>query len=64
MPEELIKLWEDRADKCDKLSADQTNTYTTERLLAEADTYRLCADELRRIRKQAGASDKEKNHDI
>ena len=44
----LIKLWEDRADKCERRASDQTNEYTIERLSAEAVTYRLCADELRR----------------
>jgi len=45
MPE-LIERWERMAARYESKASDQTNAYTAERLMASADTFRLCADEL------------------
>ena len=44
---DLVHEWEGRADIYENRTANEGNTYTVERLLATADTLRLCADQLR-----------------
>ena len=49
---ELIDRWEKTADRYELNASRSTNQYTSERLLASADTFKLCADELRRASQQ------------
>ena len=52
--EDLIKLWEKRADRNEMRASDyySTRTELAEMLTAEAYVYKLCADELRRKLKE------------
>lgn len=50
--EDLIKLWEKRSKKYTRLGREATDRVRVEGLLAIADTYSLCADELRRKLKE------------
>ena len=44
---ELIEKWERAAEKCDNRAELESNGYTAERLYAAADTFCLCANQLR-----------------
>lgn len=54
---DLIKKWRRRADKCNANGRNAQNSYTAERLFAEAVAYRLCADELERATKDEDVKD-------
>ena len=56
--EELILRWEGRAKKAEKSGRESTMNLMSERYFAEAQTLKVCADELRRALQSGGG-----NHD-
>ena len=47
--DDLIKSWEKLADKYNGMADRMMDSYTVERLYAQADTLKLCADQLKRV---------------
>ena len=46
--EDLIKSWKKLADKYFEQARDHRNPITADQLISSAETYSICADELRR----------------
>ena len=44
----LIKIWEDTAERYEKKAREHINITTAERLFSAAETFKLCADQLKR----------------